>query len=340
MKGLHGLLWSSRVFLMKLFPSTQCPQTLELSASSANHSLLLASFLATCGQCLVWERRFLSSKSWSGCSCFSNMHPWCLAKAGARATRMGPYVGLLVLRGATFNLALLLGPCCCSLSPSDHWQSAARNGQEVEINVIEGWWVIPAGSSMPTMSLRPIVLRCWRYHYWWSKNSLFWSLLSHLGKTGLLRNVHWLFAVGKFLAEQWPLLHRGHFHSEQLNNSPEQRQEWKSTRDFSSLLHPITGSCSGLPFVSPFPEHLALWRFLGVLTILAKKEKLGQQNYSLQSNKPMFSPPPTKLLFSSPPFLFLPSPTPLLLRQHRCQSSFLSLTEKPKFHYLEGNLGL
>ena len=50
MKDLHRLLWSSWVCLMKLFPRTWCPQTLELSASSANHSPPFASFLATCGQ--------------------------------------------------------------------------------------------------------------------------------------------------------------------------------------------------------------------------------------------------------------------------------------------------
>lgn len=74
MKDFCGLLWSTWIFLMKLFPGTRCPQTLKLSASSANHSLPLTSFLATRGPCLVWGGRFLSSKSWSGCSCFNEHH--------------------------------------------------------------------------------------------------------------------------------------------------------------------------------------------------------------------------------------------------------------------------
>ena len=73
-EDFYGFLWSTWVFLMKLSSGTQCPQTLELSASSANHSLPLASFLATHGQYLVWGGRFLSSKSWSGCSCCNEKH--------------------------------------------------------------------------------------------------------------------------------------------------------------------------------------------------------------------------------------------------------------------------
>ena len=73
-KDFYGFLWSTWVFLMKLSSDTQCPQILELSASSANHSLPLASFSATHWQCLVWGGRFLSSKSWSGCSCCNEQH--------------------------------------------------------------------------------------------------------------------------------------------------------------------------------------------------------------------------------------------------------------------------
>lgn len=78
---------------------TQCPQTLELSASSVNHSLPLALFLATHGQYLVWGGRFLSSKSWSGCSCCNEKHADLVPEQPDGTWRgfLSPYVPLSTL---------------------------------------------------------------------------------------------------------------------------------------------------------------------------------------------------------------------------------------------------
>ena len=180
MKDFCGLLWSTWIFLMKLFPGSRCPQTLELSASSANHSLPLTSFLATRGPCLVWGGRFLSSKSWSGCSCFNEHHAALVPGQGRGLRNLdGTWMGLLVLICATFNFTLRLGQCYSSLSSSGHWFTAARNSQEVEINMVVRKWVVSACPSMSTMSLGPTALMCWRSHYEWSK-IVFFFFFTHI----------------------------------------------------------------------------------------------------------------------------------------------------------------
>ena len=105
------------------------------------------------------------------------MQLWCLAKVGAWETWMGPEMGLLVLICATFNFTLRLGQCYSSLSSSGQWFTAARNSQEVEINMVVRKWVVSACPSMSTMSLGPTALMCWRSHYEWSKIVFFFFFL-------------------------------------------------------------------------------------------------------------------------------------------------------------------
>lgn len=114
-------------------------------------------------------------------------------------------------------------------------------------------WVVSACPSMSTMSLRPTALMCWRSHYEWSKKGFFWHLPSQLGRMGLLRKVHWLFA-NKYLVEQWPLLHRRPLllRAAQLPRAKARTKE--GTGDFSPLFR--SSQCHVHVTVPPLP-----WEF-------------------------------------------------------------------------------
>ena len=127
-KDFSGLLWSTWVFIMKLSLGTQCPETLELSASSINHSLPLASFSATHGQCLVWGGWFLSSKSRSGCSRCNEQHAGLVPEQPGRDLKWG-FLSSYVPLSSTSH-------CYCVsaaiFSPALVWLTVARNNGQGE----------------------------------------------------------------------------------------------------------------------------------------------------------------------------------------------------------------
>lgn len=113
-QAMEDLLWSSWAFLRKQLPRNSVPTDSGLSASSANHSPPLASFLATCGQCLAWDGWFLSSKSRSGCSCFNEHVVLVCGQGGGLSIPDGTLSGATCPHSGHFRL---LGHHC--------WVSAA-----------------------------------------------------------------------------------------------------------------------------------------------------------------------------------------------------------------------
>ena len=121
-------------------PGTHCPQTLELSASSANYSPTLASFSATRGQCTTWfgigDSHLQSLKS--GCSCFNEQNV--VLVPGQGGDLMEPEVGLLCPHTCHFQPRIALGSV---LLFSHFLWSLPHSCQEwpkLKINVVVSWW--------------------------------------------------------------------------------------------------------------------------------------------------------------------------------------------------------
>lgn len=98
------------------------PTDSGLPASSANHSLPLAFFSATCGQLsgLGWEILIFKAEQ-SECSCFKGHAALVCGQGGGLSTQDGHLSSFMPLATAGSSL---LGQRCCSLSSSGPWQWA------------------------------------------------------------------------------------------------------------------------------------------------------------------------------------------------------------------------